>query len=390
MVKKTIVFAPATFNLAETTRMLEIAKVMRKKYDCCFFGFSKKYAEMIRAQKFSFTLLEPVFSSQQEVEIIRLDQGKGLKNPFTDKIVALRVQNELTFLAEQQPAVVVTGTNLTIFLSARIAKIPLVYVKPYALTRPYLRTTPSLLNRLLLKVRWQPSAFKKVAADYQFKLPKYAIDLLEGDQNLITTSENFYDTTALPENYQPVGPIFAQLEQEIPLEIQQWINKARLQEKPLVYFAAGSSANQKIVTKVLTALRQKDFYVLAPVKNYLATCDFGPQILCTDWLPAHLIAPLVDFSIIHGGEGTVQTACQSGKPLLGFGLQAEQKINLSYCEKYGNGLQIKVNEIGKSVFFEGLAAIQQPKYLAAAKKLQANFETQGAAKAAAWIEEFYL
>lgn len=38
---KTILFAPATFNLAETTRMIEIAKQMRKNYHCVFAVFQK-------------------------------------------------------------------------------------------------------------------------------------------------------------------------------------------------------------------------------------------------------------------------------------------------------------------------------------------------------------
>ena len=37
----TILFAPAVFNLAETTRMIEVAKQMQGNHHCEFFGFQK-------------------------------------------------------------------------------------------------------------------------------------------------------------------------------------------------------------------------------------------------------------------------------------------------------------------------------------------------------------
>ncbi|WP_229116029.1 hypothetical protein [Parenemella sanctibonifatiensis] len=41
-----------------------------------------------------------------------------------------------------------------------------------------------------------------------------------------------------------------------------------------------------------------------------------------DFLPAHKLAGLIAASVIHGGEGTVQTACASGARFAGIGLQA--------------------------------------------------------------------
>lgn len=83
---ETILFAPATFNLAETTRMIEIAKVMRRKYHCVFCGFSETYLDLIKEADFEVSLLSPRLTSEQEVTIIKFDQGKSLKNPFTTRI----------------------------------------------------------------------------------------------------------------------------------------------------------------------------------------------------------------------------------------------------------------------------------------------------------------
>ncbi|MDH6365245.1 UDP:flavonoid glycosyltransferase YjiC (YdhE family) [Enterococcus sp. PF1-24] len=150
-----IVFAPATFNLAETTRMIEVAKELRADFECVFFCYSKTYLDLIEVEGFPVYLLQPTLTSEIETAIMRFDQLKSLKNPFTEELVAERVASELAFFQEQQPAMIVTGTNITVFLSARIAQIPLVYVKPIALSRPHLENSdwqslPTILNKAYL------------------------------------------------------------------------------------------------------------------------------------------------------------------------------------------------------------------------------------------------
>lgn len=45
------------------------------------------------------------------------------------------------------------------------------------------------------------------------------------------------------------------------------------------------------------------------------------------------------------GEGTVQTACASGAPFAGIGLQTEQCFNLDECVRFGNALRFTVRTI---------------------------------------------
>lgn len=49
--------------------------------------------------------------------------------------------------------------------------------------------------------------------------------------------------------------------------------------------------------------------------------------------------------MIHGGEGTVQTACASGAPFAGIGLQTEQRFNLDECVRYGNASRFTPRDI---------------------------------------------
>lgn len=390
----TIVFAPATFNLAETSRMVEIAKELRSDFDCQFFGYSVKFSKLITDNNFQFQLCTPVLSEKEIEQIMALDQMKGIKNPFNKQMVEMRVRNELELLTKLKPKMILTGTNLTIFLSARIAKIPLTYVKPYALSVPYyiekMKNKGHWIDFLITRVKWIPRSFKEVANQYKLQLPQRTLELLEGDYNMITTSELFYDAKSLPANYFPVGPIYAKLDEQLSTEILDFISTAKKKQKKLIYFAAGSSGNRNFVKNILHVLTKQNFYVIAPVNIYFTVDDkkeYNNNILCCDWLPAHLVSRAVDFSVIHGGEGTVQTACDSGKPFIGFGLQMEQKINLSYCENYGNAIQLKKSQVNSKIFKKAMKDIQSQQYLQKAEELEKSIEGSGTKKASNLIKQ---
>lgn len=142
----TILFAPAVFNLAETTRMIEVAKQMQGNHHCEFFGFSKTFASIITESGFTYHLLTPTLTEKQEEQIIKLDQLRSINNPFTKEMVAARILSEQKLIDKLAPEVIVTGSNVTIFLSARSKQIPLVYVKPYAMSDPFFRSDSAFLR----------------------------------------------------------------------------------------------------------------------------------------------------------------------------------------------------------------------------------------------------
>jgi UDP:flavonoid glycosyltransferase YjiC (YdhE family) len=64
------------------------------------------------------------------------------------------------------------------------------------------------------------------------------------------------------------------------------------------------------------------------------------RVLLTPHVPAHLVNPLADIAITHGGAGTVQTAVHSGTPLVGVPMHLEQTGNLSLVTRQGAGLML--------------------------------------------------
>ncbi|WP_017587405.1 nucleotide disphospho-sugar-binding domain-containing protein [Nocardiopsis ganjiahuensis] len=357
----TVLFAPETFNLAETTRAIEVARRLRDRHECVFAGYSQRYAGLVEEAGFEYHPLSPELTDAQADQLIRFDQGRSANHPFTAGVVRARVESELELNTLLRPAATVIGTTLSQAVSARVSGIPLVYVKPFAYSWPHLRQARSLplapgngrsartvnagAARLLREVAryasYKPRGFARVAREYGVRLPRRTVEALDGDVNLITSISGYLHPYRLPPNYHWVGPVYARLDQEVPPEVSELVGKARDADRRVVYCAMGSSANRDIVLRVLRELSRLPVTVIAPVARYLEQGDLeelGPRVHVFDLLPAHKLGDLIDASVIHGGEGTVQTAVASGKPFLGIGLQPEQRWNVDDCARFGNAV----------------------------------------------------
>lgn len=403
----TILFAPAVFNLAETTRMIEVAKQMQGNHHCEFFGFSETFASLITESGFTYHLLTPTLTEKQEEQIIKLDQLRSINHPFTKEMVAARILSEQKLIDKLAPQIIVTGSNVTIFLSARSKQIPLVNVKPYAMSDPFFRSDsafiPSSLRffgplrkplwywtrKQLVKSRWMPRAFKHAAQTEKLFMPETSLRMMDADLNLITTPDLFLTKEQLPENYQIVGPIFAKLGSSLPDEVLTFIQQKRRERKRIVYFAMGSSGNPRMVRKILAFLQNRpELAIIAPVTHLLKEKhNDSENLFLTKYLPSHLLHERIDFSFIYGGEGTVQTACASGKLFIGIGMHYEQCCNIQYCVAYGNAIAL-TKPLTEKKLEAALTEVGAPKICQQAYQLKKDFPTNGPQKAMQEIEHF--
>ena len=353
-----VLFAPETFNFAEVTRAIEVARRMPSHVECVFAGFSRCNSEYIRAAGFEFRLLTPYLSEEEGRLALDFDQGRSLHHPFTAQMLAQRVTSERVLLRCLRPDAVVIGVTPSQFISARAECVPLVFVRPFAYSLAHLeaactvgatgflpRTTPEecLLDgaaaRLLHTVgTWAPlpRAFHQVAKANGVALPRGLFAGLTADLNLIASAPHLLPHwLEMPEGHRMVGPVYAQLTGEVP----DIVSDLASGPKPLVYFAVGSSGNRDLVLDVLKGLGQADCQVLAPVRSHLHQEDLEVlplNVHVTDWIPAHQLGDVVDLAITHGGEGTVQTSCVQGWPFIGIPLQLEQRFNVQRCAAFGS------------------------------------------------------
>src|SRR5208282_5501577 len=134
MTKQTILFASCAFNLAETSRMVEIAKAVERHpaasgvFDIHFISDGGEFERLIENHGFALTRLQPRLTKEKIEHIARVDRGEKFAPAFTDAEMIERVGNEIACLKELKPAVVVTGSYVTIPVTCRILQIPLVWV----------------------------------------------------------------------------------------------------------------------------------------------------------------------------------------------------------------------------------------------------------------------
>ncbi|HUM26439.1 MAG TPA: glycosyltransferase, partial [Anaerolineales bacterium] len=103
------------------------------------------------------------------------------------------------------------------------------------------------------------------------------------------------------------------------------------------------------------------YSVIAPIKAHLheGNIRVPKNVHVYDWLPAHKVNPLADIAVIHGGQGTVQTACASGTPFVGIGLQPEQEGNIEAIVRYGSAVRLSKRRLTRETLLQSIESLLQ-------------------------------
>ncbi|MGA3093671.1 MAG: hypothetical protein ABSD75_34240 [Terriglobales bacterium] len=139
MARRILLFAPAAFNLAETTRMLEIAKGVRnhdtasKTFEIQFISDGGDLERLIEEEGFLLQRMSPRLTKEKIEHIAEVDRGERFAPAFSSSELFERVESEVAHLRLVRPAVVITGSYLTIPVSCRILNIPLAPSVPTSL-----------------------------------------------------------------------------------------------------------------------------------------------------------------------------------------------------------------------------------------------------------------
>jgi UDP:flavonoid glycosyltransferase YjiC (YdhE family) len=365
---KTLLFAPEAHNLAEVTRMLEIAKEARRDFRCVFLSYDGTHRNYnyIVEEGFEIRELEPQLTEEKIQRWWSIDRGEKFGDIFTEADLRKRIESERSIYEELKPAAVLTGFCLSIPISARVAGVPLVWVTqttwllehvkkystwPDAIDYPVLRIIPDRwLNRLSaitsdLSFSLLTGFFNKVAVTYGVG-PFPGSTYFEGDYTLFAEPEGFTDTPVpdrLQGRYRYTGALFARLNYPVPPEIELLPH-----DKPVIYFAMGSSGAEETVIRILQAFEGTPYNVIAPVKPLITRLkvQVPPNVIATGYLPAHKVNPMADISVIHGGIGTVMTACYSGTPIVGIANgNPEQEWNLDTIVRKGFAIRLRKKRV---------------------------------------------
>jgi hypothetical protein len=357
--KKTLLFAVAGYNLAETGRMLEIAKAARADFDILFISYGGQFEELIRREGFTLREMEPRLTRRKLKRLRTVLNGDtwNTVDYFSYRDLVPRVANELHLFGEVSPVSVITGWCLSITISSRVAKVPFVNVLHSTSIQEYYRAGlqewPDRLywlrrlfseerlrrriNRRILTAALPVMPYNRIGKKYGLQKHNNFLELIEGDYTLLADIPEWVNLPELRDNIHYVGPLPARLELEIPEEVAR-----TPKDKPIVYFAMGSSGNPRLVANIIAGFRDKPYRVIAPVKDLVEDMRINvpPNVIVTGFLPAHKVNSMANLSVIHGGQNTVMNACLAGTPIVGMGMHPEQEANLEACVRKGFAIRL--------------------------------------------------
>ena len=377
---KTVVFAVAGYNLAEIGRHIEIAKACKYLFEVIFISYGGKFENLIEKEGFMLKKMEPRLTESQLQHVRKALSGETLNTVgyFSAKEMEPRVENEIQYFKQIKPACVLTGWCQSVMISARAAQVPFVNVlHSTSITEYYeagLQTWPDRsnffflrwffseeqLNRkmsnLVLKLKLPAKPFNILAKKYGLKEFNNFIEVLEGDYTLLADIPEWVGLPKVRPNIRYIGPLPLRLNVDIPSKITEIPA-----DKPIVYFAMGSSGNPKLIANIIEGFRDKPYRVIAPVKTHIKNMnlEIPINVIVTGFLPAHKVNPIADISVIHGGQNTVMNACLSKTPIVGVGMHPEQQANLDACVRKGFAIRLNKKRVTASKILNAIDKLLQ-------------------------------
>lgn len=388
-------------NYGECSRAIEIGKAMQDNgHTVKFFIHGGRHVGKIRETGLPLEILEPEYTEEQDKILMDIDQHRaplGTPLPFTEVQLQAMVESNISALKSFNPHAVYCGLDLSSFISVQNLKLPMVTFVPTAIcpaffekglasfpnameTNPLIRyLVPSFLKKKLINRIMLGDSAKKTGITYNKVRRQYGLppvfnypSLVKGDLTLLPDLPELSGLKAedLPMGYEYTGPVFASLPLPIPEDVIRVFSRSGLK----IYLAMGSSGTPELLKKIAKYLRSIESYnIVCATTTILSPEELGPpsgNFYAARFLPAHRINEMADIAVIHGGQGTVQTAAWCGTPVVGIGMQWEQQANLDGLAKAGMGIRIPLHAVTRKTILSAVEKAASKEYVTSAKEMQ--------------------
>ncbi|HSU19106.1 MAG TPA: glycosyltransferase [Acidobacteriaceae bacterium] len=340
-----------------------------------------------------------------------LDTARRFIRAIMDEILAWR------------PDLILCGFVPPVAIAAKILKVPTVVYLPFPAYRPWVRRhllkdipdefdnavtsrAPKPLRQALAKLL----SLGALTSGF-FRQPTFAsagrelgwrdaatdvIAMLSAPLQLVTDLPVFYEGEDVGPNTRITGPLFSRPTEVSVLPEIRTLFAVGAQDR--VFVSMGSSGEKPYLLAAIEALATMQLRALVVVPPHVCSLSevrgkirLPLQVLLTDsFVPANQVNSIADAAIIHGGQGTVQTAISSGTPIVGVGMQAEQTRNLENVICRGAGIRLRKREWTPEKIREALSRVLEvPSFRQGAVRLKALADaTDGRQEAGRVILEF--
>ncbi|KAF2728669.1 glycosyl transferas-like protein [Polyplosphaeria fusca] len=417
-----MVVSVAFQDAGDTTRAIEMARAFR---DSCPPDHELKIDFLSCGSRFEYQITGAGFNivpAQPRVKGISVAHDLGWDFPEffgSEEIAKTFIEGQLAAFRELKPDVVFHGMWAPASIAARLLNIRTINflpcpLHPSAFAHGLIRDLPDMMplfTRLPRSIRqrlaWFASGmmikapiFKQhrlgaaaAACGWPNKGPISLFDMNMADLNIVNDHPVFHADylDRVPKNIVLTGPLYAQSDRKLDPEFVAHLTKG---PGPAILVTMGSSGTEEFLFEAIKALTLSDdkwnAIVLASpsvckIEDAHAAAGNDPRILVTDkFIPALQASELADLCMIHGGQGTVQTAVAAGTPVVGVALQIEQQTNLDNVMNAGAGIRIqRFNWNAKYINGAVKTVLGDKKYTARAKELADALNDMDGAKVSA-------
>ncbi|GAB6091690.1 glycosyltransferase [Spirochaeta dissipatitropha] len=368
---------PNLAYLSETSRAIEIYKALKTLGEPPIVAtHGGTYEKILQEEMIPYHIVKPVMTEQRCRDYVLANIGKK-PHFYTSEELRDHVENEIVFFRKHEVSLVHIGFTLSVKIAARVLKIPLstahgsfippVFDKkiaPYRkdFNRGFIRLFPEELkkrcaNWIYSHAKIYTKPFNIVAKEFKIAPVQSIADLFLGDYALVTDTpeiigiskkeiENWENTRdsrySSPIRLIHVGAIYAKLFGALSQDVSDFLQT----EKPKIFVALTSSV-ENCLSHVYDTLKSMDCHAIFCTTIHPDNFEASENILLKDHIPSHKVMPLCDLVIIHGGQGSIQTAIASGTPIIGFPLQPEQNLNLQLIEDQKAGFNLPFCKLKK-------------------------------------------
>lgn len=357
-----ILFTPASNVLAHVGRCVVLARELKKRgHEVILAGTSKfLHDPAVVSQQELMTYPLPDHSVEEGLEILR----QVRKLPSRQRLHE-HIQAELQMLDQVRPDVVVNDFRLTLYLSARLRRIPVIslvggrYLYQYA-AKPFKasRTHPlyPILRRVLGQrgadavvpnlqrwaLRYKMRPFNRLSRYYGLNPQKNLWDLLMGEYNLIVDTELLGPTNGLPENVRRVGPIIWTPQMPLP----EWIRTLD-RTRPVIYITLGSTGHPRLFHLMMKVLAEAAYTVIMSTGGQveIPPTELPAHFHVAKYVPGEPVMELADLVIFHGGAGTGYQAIAAGTPAIVIATHLEQEFVGEALEEQGAGIFLTMRQV---------------------------------------------
>jgi len=370
-----IVCFPHCYYLSEASRLVEIGKALRNRgQGVVFMSHGGPYESIVHDEGFEVLSVPPTMSPERAEYYKRFNRAE-VGNPFRDSFFSYQelkeyVSGEVEALRNVQADAVLIGWNLPSYLSVQLVGVPIIVQQPGPFTAPFFDRkmgvfVPSLvgwlrhlpmdwfINWFLPRTKLWLAPFNQLAAELGLPQYKSLLDMMAGDLTLVMDAPEILGITPeelnnyrprhpeyfhRPPRYRYGGPCFAKLPGDVPQQVREHFNTTRTK----VFCAMGVSGSPEVLRSVIGIISELDLQALVVTTTILGeeVRSASDRVMLVPHVPAHLVNPLADIALTHGGAGTVQTAIHSGTPLLGVPMQGEQVGNILLVTRQGAGIML--------------------------------------------------